>query len=245
MTSMSRVPQPIPVPHGPTVARSRPAPLDVRAFLQAAGITVGVLRLARGAVLFTQGSTAAEVWCIQEGGVMLAVLSPAGKEAVVGILGPGDFVGDGCLAGQPLRMGTARAVAPTTVLAIPKLVMLKALHEHSPLATHVLSHLLDRNRRLEEDLVDQLFNSSEKRLARTLLRLARFGEKDTSQRAPTLSQETLADMVGTTRSRVNVFMNKFRRLGFIDYQHNGRLTVHSALMSVVVPTEHARASGSR
>ena len=216
------------------VTRSRPSPFDVGAFLNAAGLAARVQRLARGAVLFAQGGTAADVGCIQDGGVTLAVLSPSGKEAVIGMLGPGAFVGEGCLAGQPLRMGTARAFVPTTVLVIPKAVMLTALHEHSRLAEHFLAHMLVRNSRLEDDLVDQLFNSSEKRLARTLLLLARFGEEDTSQRVPTLSQETLADMVGTTRSRVNVFMNKFRRLGFIDYQHNGRLTVHSALMSVVL-----------
>ncbi len=190
-------------------------------------------RLARGAVLFVQGGVATEVYYVQEGGVTLAVLSSTGKEAVVGMLGPGDFVGEGCLAEQPLRIGTARAVVPTTVLRIPKAVMLKGLHEHAPLAEHFLAHMLFRNIRIEEDLVDQLFNSSEKRLARTLLLLARFGREDKSQRVlPKLSQETLAEMVGTTRSRVNFFMNKFRKLGFIEY--NGGLKVHSSLMSVVL-----------
>jgi CRP/FNR family transcriptional regulator, cyclic AMP receptor protein len=214
-------------------ARSAPPPFDVQAFLETVGIAVRAQRLARGAVLFVQGGKATDVYYIEEGGVTLAVLSSAGKEAVVGMLGPGDFVGEGCLAGQPLRMGTARAVVPTTVLPIQKTVMLEALHEHTPLAEHFLTHMLVRNIRIEEDLIDQLFNSSEKRLARTLLLLARFGREEPSQRVlPKLSQETLAEMVGTTRSRVNFFMNKFRKLGFIEY--NGGLKVHSSLLSVVL-----------
>ena len=205
----------------------------MQAFLLDSGITVRPQRLSRGAVLFLQGGIAADVFYIQDGGVTLAVLSATGKEAIVGMLGPGDFVGEGCLAGQSQRMGTARTVVPTTVLRIPKTLMLAALHEHTPFAEHFLAHMLYRNIRIEEDLVDQLFNSSEKRLARALLLLARFGREDKQQRVlPKLSQETLAEMVGTTRSRVNFFMNKFRKLGFIEY--NGGLKVHSALMSVVL-----------
>ena len=220
-------------PPKPPAVRSAPPPFDVPAFLSSSGMASRAQRLARGAVLFVQGGAATDVYYIQEGGVTLAVLSSAGKEAVVGMLGPGDFVGEGCLAGQPLRIGTARAVVPTTVLRIQKAVMLKGLHEHTPLAEHFLTHMLSRNIRIEEDLVDQLFNSSEKRLARTLLLLARFGREDKLQRVlPKLSQETLAEMVGTTRSRVNFFMNKFRKLGFIEY--NGALKVHSSLMSVVL-----------
>ena len=205
----------------------------MEAFLTTAGIVVRAQRLARGAVLFVQGGTAEDVYYLQSGGVTLAVLSATGKEAVVGMLGPGDFVGEGCLAGQPLRIGTARAVVPTTALRISKSVMLKGLHEHTVFAEHFLSHMLFKNIRIEEDLVDQLFNSSEKRLARTLLLLARFGQEDKAQRVlPKLSQETLAEMVGTTRSRVNFFMNKFRNLGFIEY--NGGLKIHNSLLSVVL-----------
>lgn len=205
----------------------------MEAFLSTVGISVLAQRLARGSVLFLQGGTAEDVYYLREGGVTLAVLSATGKEAVVGMLGPGDFVGEGCLAGQPLRIGTARAVVPTTVLRISKSAMLKGLHEHTAFAEHFLLHMLFKNIRIEEDLVDQLFNSSEKRLARTLLLLARFGQEAKAQRVlPKLSQETLAEMVGTTRSRVNFFMNKFRRLGFIEY--NGGLKVHSSLVSVVL-----------
>ena len=214
----------------------------MEAFLSTARIAVRAQRLARGEVLFLQGGTAADVYYLQEGGVTLAVLSSTGKEAVVGMLGPGDFVGEGCLAGQPLRISTARAVVPTTVLPIAKPVMLKGLHEHTAFAEHFLSHMLFKNIRIEEDLVDQLFNSSEKRLARTLLLLARFGQEADAQRVlPKLSQETLAEMVGTTRSRVNFFMNKFRALGFIDY--NGGLKVHSSLISVVLHEGAVRPGG--
>ena len=170
---------------------------------------------------------------IQEGGVKLSVLSSAGKEAVVAMLGPGDFLGEGCLAGQPSRMGTATAVMRTALLRIPQRDMVRMLHEHPTFSDRFLAHMLTRNIRIEEDLVDQLFNSSEKRLARTLLLLARYGKEDTTPRVlPKLSQETLAEMVGTTRSRVNFFMNKFRKLGLIEY--NGRLKVNSSLLSIVL-----------
>jgi CRP-like cAMP-binding protein len=183
--------------------------------------------------VFAQGTQANSVFYILDGGVKLSVLSSAGKEAVVAMLGRGDFFGEGCLAGQPLRMGTATAVVPTAVLRINKRDMLRMLHEHAEFSDRFLVHMLGRNIRIEEDLVDQLFNSSEKRLARTLLLLARYGKEDTSQRAlPRLSQETLAEMVGTTRSRVNFFMNKFRKLGFIEY--NGGLKVKSSLLSIVL-----------
>jgi CRP-like cAMP-binding protein len=161
------------------------------------------------------------------------VLSSTGKEAVVAMLGPGDFFGEGCLAEQPLRMGTAKTVTRTALLRIPKRDMARLLHEHPAFSDRFLSHMLTRNIRIEEDLVDQLFNSSEKRLARTLLLLARYGKGDTTQLVlPKLSQETLAEMVGTTRSRVNFFMNKFRKLGLIEY--NGGLKVNRALLSVVL-----------
>ena len=221
------------MPSKKSAVRSPPAQFDVQTFLDTVGFAGRSQKLGRGAVIFVQGRTATDVYYIRDGGVTLSVLSSAGKEAVVGMLGPGDFFGEGCLADQPVRMGTARAVVPTTLLQIPKAVMLAALHEHTAFAEHFLMHMLFRNIRIEEDLVDQLFNSSEKRLARTLLLLARFGRESRSQRVlPKLSQETLAEMVGTTRSRVNFFMNKFRKLGFIEY--NGGLKVHSSLMSVVL-----------
>ena len=184
-------------------------------------------------MVFAQGSQANSVFYIQTGDVKLSVLSAAGKEAVVAMLGPGDFFGEGCLAGQMLRMATATAVAPTSVLRIPKTEMMRTLHEQSEFSDRFISHMLVRNIRIEEDLVDQLFNSSEKRLARTLLLLARYGKEDTVHRTlPPLSQETLAEMVGTTRSRVNFFMNKFRKLGFIEY--NGGLKIKSSLLSIVL-----------
>ena len=163
----------------------------------------------------------------------MSVLSAAGKEAVVAMLGPGEFFGEGCLAGQTRRMGSATAITATTVLRIAKREMLRTLHEQHDLSDFFIAHVLARNIRIEEDLVDQLFNSSEKRLARTLLLLARYGKHDTAQRTlPKLSQETLAEMVGTTRSRVNYFMNKFRKLGFIEY--NGGVNINNSLLSVVL-----------
>jgi CRP-like cAMP-binding protein len=175
------------------------------------------------------------VFYVQDGGIKLSVLSSAGKEAVVAMLGPGDFLGEGSIAGQPLRMGTATAVMRTALLRIPKRDMVRLLHEHPEFSDRFIEHMLTRNIRIEEDLVDQLFNSSEKRLARTLLLLARYGKEDedaTHRVLPKLSQETLAEMVGTTRSRVNFFMNKFRKLGFIEY--NGELKVHHSLVTVVL-----------
>jgi CRP/FNR family cyclic AMP-dependent transcriptional regulator len=206
---------------------------EVDAFLDSAGVSRRIVRFAPGAVVFTQGTRADSVFYIQDGGVKLSVLSSAGKEAVVAMLGPGDFFGEGCLAGQPLRMGTAVAVVPTIVLRIQKREMIRTLHEQPAFSDRFISHMLVRNIRIEEDLVDQLFNSSEKRLARTLLLLARYGKQDKPSRVlPKLSQETLAEMVGTTRSRVNFFMNKFRKLGFIEY--NGGLKINSSLLSVVL-----------
>jgi CRP-like cAMP-binding protein len=209
------------------------APFDVNAFLDSAGVSRRIVRFARGAIVFAQGEQATSVFYIKSGGVKLSVLSSAGKEAVVAMLGPGDFFGEGCLAGQQLRMGTATTVVPTAALRILKREMMRTLHEQREFADRFIAHMLVRNIRIEEDLVDQLFNSSEKRLARTLLLLARYGKEDASERVlPRLSQETLAEMVGTTRSRVNFFMNKFRKLGFIEY--NGGLRVKSSLLSIVL-----------
>ena len=206
---------------------------DVQAFLESAKMSRRIVRLAAGALVFAQGAQANSVFYVQEGGVKLSVLSEAGKEAVVAMLGPGDFFGEGCLAGQALRMGTATAVMRTALLRVSKRDMVRMLHEHPEFSDRFIAHMLTRNIRIEEDLVDQLFNSSEKRLARTLLLLARYGKEDTIQRVlPKISQETLAEMVGTTRSRVNFFMNKFRKLGLIEY--NGGLKVNSSLLSIVL-----------
>src|SRR6188508_1613079 len=210
-----------------------PPPFEVQAFLKSAGMPARTVRFATGAVVFAQGAQANSVFYAQAGGVKLSVLSSAGKEAVVAMLGPGDFFGEGCLAGQPLRMGTAKAVLRTALLRIPKGDMVRLLHERPEFSDRFIEHMLSRNIRIEEDLVDQLFNSSEKRLARTLLLLARYGREDKASRVlPKLSQETLAEMVGTTRSRVNFFMNKFRKLGLIEY--NGALKVNNSLMTVVL-----------
>jgi len=172
------------------------------------------------------------VFYIQLGSIKLSVLSRTGKEAVVAMLGAGDFFGEGCLAGQQRRMATASALSATTVLVIEKNQMLEMIHNEPALAERFLTHMLSRNIRIEEDLIDQLFNSSEKRLARTLLLLARYGKDDQPLTLPKLSQETLAEIVGTTRSRVNFFMNKFRELGFIEY--NGKIKVNSSLLTVVL-----------
>ena len=217
----------------PPARRASAAPLDVRECLDSAGISRRSVHYARGSVVFAQGGAANSVFYIQQGGVKLSVLSSRGREAIVAWLAPGAFFGEGCLAGQPRRMGTATALVPTSVLRIHRGAMMQSLHEHSALSDRFIAHMLVRNIRIEEDLVDHLFNSSEKRLARTLLLLARYGDDRMPPRVlPRISQETLAEMVGTTRSRVNVFMNKFRKLGLIKY--NGTLTVDSALLSVVL-----------
>jgi len=212
---------------------AQPLPtFDLHTFLDSAGIARKISKYRPSAVIFSQGDPATDVFYLQEGSVKLSVLSRTGKEAVVGMLGPGDFFGEGCLAGQPRRMATASAMSPSAVLVIEKPQMLEMLHTQPSLAERFLSHMLARNIRIEEDLVDQLFNSSEKRLARALLLLARYGKEDQPLLVPKLSQETLAEIVGTTRSRVNFFMNKFRDLGFIEY--NGDIKVNSALLTVVL-----------
>jgi len=215
----------------PRPAQPLPA-FDLHTFLDSAGIARKISKYRRSAVIFSQGDPATDVFYIQEGSVKLSVLSRTGKEAVVGMLGPGDFFGEGCLAGQPRRMATASAMSASAVLVIEKPQMLKMLHTQPSLAERFLSHMLTRNIRIEEDLVDQLFNSSEKRLARALLLLARYGKEDQPLLVPKVSQETLAEIVGTTRSRINFFMNKFRDLGFIEY--NGDIKVNSALLTVVL-----------
>src|SRR3981189_1110764 len=206
---------------------------DAQAFLDSAGVARKVMQYRKAQKIYSQGDAATSVIYIQEGGVKLSVVNEVGKEAVVAIMGPADFIGEGCLAGQEIRMGTATAIALTAVLVIEKKEMMRVLHAEHSLSDRFMAYILSRNIRIEEDLIDQLFNSSEKRLARTLLLLARYGKESQPQKMlPQVSQEMLAEMIGTTRSRVNFFMNKFRKLGFIHY--NGALQVHSSLLSVVL-----------
>jgi CRP-like cAMP-binding protein len=206
---------------------------DPQEFLDTAGVARKIAEFRRNESIYTQGEAADSVMYVQKGGVKFSVVNGSGKEAVVAIFGPSDFFGEGCMAGQSIRMGTARAITPTTLLVIEKDEMLRVLHEEHELSDHFISYMLAHNTRVEEDLIDQLFNSSEKRLARTLLLLARYGKQDKPDRIlPKVSQETLAEMVGTTRSRVNVFMNKFRKMGFIEY--NGKIKVNKSLLTVVL-----------
>jgi CRP/FNR family transcriptional regulator, cyclic AMP receptor protein len=219
-------------PQAPRANRVK-LPFDALPFLQSAGVTQKLRTFEKGEPVYSQGEKAKTIMYLQEGGVKLSVLSEAGKEAVVAVLGPGDFFGEGCLAGQPVRMGTASAITLSAVLIIEKKEMVRVLHDRQELSDRFIAFMLSRNVRIEEDLIDHLFNSSEKRLARTLLLLASYGKEDVGHRVlPKLSQETLAEMVGTTRPRVNFFMNKFRKLGFIKY--NGGLQVNSSLLSVVL-----------
>jgi CRP/FNR family transcriptional regulator, cyclic AMP receptor protein len=206
---------------------------DARAFLDSAGIARKIVEYKRSEVVFTQGDAAQHVYYIQKGSVKLSVLSKAGRQAVVAMLAAGEFFGEGCLAGQTVRMGTATATTSSTIMLIDREQMGRLLHEEHALSDRFIAHMLSRNIRIEEDLIDQLFNSSEKRLARALLLLARYGKHDKPIReVPPISQETLAEMVGTTRSRVNFFMKKFQRLGFIDYTDG--LKVNNSLLTVVL-----------
>ena len=206
---------------------------NAQVFLDSAGVARKVVEFKKKETIFSQGDPSENVLYLQKGGVRLSVVNETGKEAVVAVLGPGDFFGEGCLAGQPRRMGTATAIVATTVLVIGKKEMMRVLHGEHAFSDRFISYMLSRNIRIEEDLVDQLFNSSEKRLARTLLLLARYGKQDKPQRVlPKIPQEMLAEMIGTTRSRVNFFMNKFRKLGFIKY--NGGLQINTSLLSVVL-----------
>jgi CRP/FNR family transcriptional regulator, cyclic AMP receptor protein len=205
---------------------------DVESYLISTGPARRIAKYREGEVIFAQGDAGDDVRYVQKGAVKLSVLSHLGKEAVVAMLTPGDFFGEGALAGQSLRIGTAAAVVASSVLIIDKAAMTRLLHEEPAFADRFLSYMLSRNMRIEADLVDQLFNSSEKRLARTLLLLARYGGANPQRTLPRISQETLAEMIGATRSRVNFFMNKFRKLGLIEY--NGNLKVNSSLLSVVL-----------
>jgi CRP/FNR family cyclic AMP-dependent transcriptional regulator len=207
---------------------------NAEAFLNSAGLARTITEFGKKETLFSQGDPCRTIMYIQKGEVKISVVSKIGKEAVVAMLGSGDFIGEGGLAGQPVRMATATAITPVTALVIENKEMFKVLHSESAFSDRFITYMLERNVRIEEDLIDQLFNSSEKRLARTLLLLARYGKQDKPQRVlPKIPQETLAEMVGTTRSRVNFFMNKFREMGFIQYGDGG-LQVHSSLLSVVL-----------
>ena len=208
------------------------AGFDLETYLGSAGPASRVLRYAKAETIFSQGDAALVVKYIQKGTVKLSVLSRIGKEAVVAILGPGDFFGEGVLTGQSIRIGTATALVPTNVLSIDKDVMSRLLRDEPTFSNRFISHMLARNVRIESDLVDQLFNSSEKRLARTLLLMARYGQASPEPTLPKISQETLAEIIGTTRSRVNFFMNKFRKLGLIEY--NGTIKVNRSLLGVVL-----------
>lgn len=206
---------------------------NAQAFLDSTGIARKVVEFHRKETVFAQGEAADSVLYIQKGGVKLSVVNESGREAVVAMLGQNDFFGEGCMSGQSVRMGTATAITPSTLLVIEKAEMMRVLHEERAFSDRFIKYMLGRNIRIEEDLIDQLFNSSEKRLARALLLLARYGAQDQPRKViPKISQEMLADMIGTTRSRVNFFMNKFRKLGFIEY--NGELKINSALLTVVL-----------
>jgi CRP/FNR family cyclic AMP-dependent transcriptional regulator len=211
---------------------------NAQTFLDSAGLSKKIVNYRRAEVIFSQGDRGDDVLYIQQGGVKLSVLSKAGKEAVVAMLGPGDFFGEGCLTGQPVHIGSATAITPTTVLVIKRDQMMKVLHEQHAMSDRFIAYMLSKNVRTEQDLIDQLFNSSEKRLARALLLLARYGMQDDEpqQVVPTISQETLAEIIGTTRSRVNFFMNKFKKLGFIDYDGDVKagIQIRSSLLSVVL-----------
>jgi len=214
-------------------AGKKKAGFDLQTFLETSGFASQILECRRREKIYTQGEPSNSVFYIQNGGVKLSVVNKFGKEAVLAILGPGDFFGEGGLAGQRLRMRAATAITHTTLLVIGMKEMIHVLHTEHAFSDRFLNHMLSRNIRIEEDLVDQLFNSSEKRLARTLLLLAHYGKKDKPHSLNLkVSQETLAEMVGTTRSRINFFMNKFRKQGFIRY--NGGLHVDPSLLKVVL-----------
>jgi CRP/FNR family transcriptional regulator, cyclic AMP receptor protein len=207
-----------------------------------AGIRTQREQFTTAAAIFRQGDPCRTVLYLEQGSVRLSVVSHAGKEAVVAVLHPGDFFGEGCLAGQPKRIATATAVTPCTIVAVEQRELTRQLHGNPALAERFLSHMLTRNIRIEEDLIDHLFNDAEKRLARTLLLMARYGKEEPAHRTiPRVSQTILAEMVGTTRSRISLFMNKFRKLGFIDY--NGALKVNNSLLTVLLRDPPSSTSG--
>jgi CRP/FNR family transcriptional regulator, cyclic AMP receptor protein len=228
--------RPVPVfsaSKNPKMKSAVKSPFNPQVYLESVGISRKVGEFRKRETIFAQGDAATSVIYIQKGSVKFTVVNESGKEAVVAIFGSGDFLGEGAIAGESIRLGTATAVVPTTVLIIGKKEMIRVLHAEHLLSDRFITYMLERNRRVEADLVDQLFNSTEKRLARTLLLLARYGKEDHPEKVlQKISQETLAEMIGTTRSRVNFFMNKFRKLGFIDY--NGKITVNKSLLKIVL-----------
>ena len=228
------MPVPRRVPKRPSLGLKPIRRFDPREFLANAGLGRSVHHYKPKHIIFSQGDPSDSIFYIQQGRVRLSVLSEQGKEATIALLGPGDFLGEGCIASdQPVRMATAIASTECSVLKIEKQEMVKTLHREHQFSDLFVAYMVQRHNHTQADLVDQLFNSSEKRLARALLLLAHFGKKDSPEEVtPDVSQETLAEMIGTTRSRVNFFMNKFRKLGFIDY--NGGLRVHNSLLSVVL-----------
>ena len=209
---------------------------DVQAFLESAGLDRTVTEYQDGVAIYRQGDRADHIYYVRSGSVKLSVVSKSGREAVVAMLGPGDFFGEACLVGREARVGSATATARSQVVVVAKLQMQRLLHSEHAMSDRFIAHMLIRNGRIEEDLIDQLFNSSEKRLARTLLLLAHYGSQDVvpAKVVPRLSQETLAEMVGTTRSRVNLFLNKFEKLGFIDYDGRHPISVNNSLLTVVL-----------
>jgi len=234
MASLARRSVSVKPPRPPKRARPKGRAFNAKSFLDSTGLGRKVGKFGGKEKVFAQDDPAKHVMYIQDGGVKLTVVNESGKEAVVAILGPGDFFGEGCLGGQHVCMATATTIAPTTVLVIEKNEMIRVLHEEHEFSDRFIAYMLARNIRVEEDLIDQLFNSSEKRLARTLLLLARYGAPGDPQKSlPNVSQETLAEMIGTTRSRVNFFMNKFRKLGFIHY-NSRKIHIDNSLLSVVL-----------
>jgi CRP-like cAMP-binding protein len=236
-----RAPKPAPQPSvrpvspkGPAIKSKQDGTFNAQAFLNSEGVERTIVEYGRADVIFTQGDPCESFLYIQKGGVKISALSKEGREMVVGVLGAGDFFGEGGLAGQPIRMGTATATTRSTILFVDQNEMARLLHQEHALSDWFMARMLVRNIRIEADLIDQFFNSSEKRLARKLLLLARYGEPGTQQAKaiPTISQEVLATMIGTTRSRVNFFMKKFQRLGFIDFKDG--LRVHNSLLAVVL-----------
>ena len=215
------------------VKRKLKTPFELQTYLETAGVKRRIVNFRKNQIIFTQGDESRSVLYLQSGSVKITVNSSAGKEAVIALLQPGDFFGEGSIAGQPLRVSTATAMGPTSALEIEKREMSRVIHDESEFSDRFVAHMLKRNVRVEEDLVDQLFNSSEKRLARALLLLANFGKEGRPEPiVAKVSQEMLAEMIGTTRSRVSFFMNKFRKLGLISY--NGHIEVHSSLLSMVL-----------
>ncbi len=241
MLLLSMLPSPIRRVSDPSPPRAtrktqpKIAAFDVQLFLDSAGLGRKVSKFGAKETVLGQGHPARSVMYVQEGGVKLTVVNESGKEAVVSILGPGDFFGEGCLAGQSVSVATATTIAPTTLLVIAKDKMIQVLHNESEFSDRFIAYMLARNLRVEEDLIDQLFNSSEKRLARTLLLLARYGARGQPEKIlPKVTQELLAEMIGTTRSRVNFFLNKFRKLGFIQYDSDREIHVDQSLLNVVL-----------